>query len=229
MTGMPASLAACSATAIAAALAGATPMPLTSPRATRSWTICTCSSPPPCSPGPMYSQSNLPPDLLGGLHAAVAGLIEERVVHVLRHQREGVLRERRRADAAARPARATVVASSFFMCFLPGCCRGSRGGRSTSLSGLEHSADQRAQAEAAGLHADQDRENDEGADEGALPVGVDPRHQQRVADHLEQRRADDRAVGACRRRPSGWRRRSRSRRSRGARRTGPCALIAEPK
>ena len=58
---MPASLAFSSATAMAAALAGDTAMPSTC-LAIRSLTICTCSSPPPCSPGPIYSHLNLPPD-----------------------------------------------------------------------------------------------------------------------------------------------------------------------
>src|SRR5260370_29576226 len=56
---MPASLAACNATATAAALDGDTAMPSTF-LATRSCTTCTCSSPPPCSPGPMYMHSTLP-------------------------------------------------------------------------------------------------------------------------------------------------------------------------
>ena len=88
------------ATAIAAALAGETAMPSTF-LATRSCTICTCSSPPPCSPGPMYMHSNAPLRLGFGLLAAVAGLIEERVVHVLRHQREDVLRLGARSQSSA--------------------------------------------------------------------------------------------------------------------------------
>src|SRR5688500_19912499 len=41
------------------------------------------------------------------------------------------------------------------------------------------------------------RENDEDANEGALPIGIDSLHQQRIADHLEERRADEGAIGAA--------------------------------
>src|SRR5215831_12914702 len=37
---------------------------------------------------------------------------------------------------------------------------------------------------------EQDRENNEGTDEGALPIGIDAGHQQAVADDLDQRGAD---------------------------------------
>src|SRR5262245_47983298 len=43
---------------------------------------------------------------------------------------------------------------------------------------------------AAALHAEKNRKNDEGADECALPIGIDARHQQCVANDLEQGRAD---------------------------------------
>src|SRR5215813_8847660 len=43
----------------------------------------------------------------------------------------------------------------------------------------------------------QHRENDEHADERALPVRVDPGEQQGVADDLDERGADQRAVGAA--------------------------------
>src|SRR5271165_4155671 len=43
----------------------------------------------------------------------------------------------------------------------------------------------------------QHREHDEHADERALPVRIHARHQQRVADHLDQRGADEGAVGAA--------------------------------
>ena len=46
---------------MAAAFAGLTAMPSTF-LAIRSLTTCTCSSPPPCSPGPIYSHLNLPAD-----------------------------------------------------------------------------------------------------------------------------------------------------------------------
>src|SRR5580693_5156617 len=42
-----------------------------------------------------------------------------------------------------------------------------------------------------------DRCNEEQADERALPVRVDPRHQQRIADDENERRADECAVSAC--------------------------------
>ena len=48
---------------------------------------------------------------------------------------------------------------------------------------------------AAGLHAEKYRENDEGADEGTLPIRIDAGHQQRIADDLQEGRADHRAEG----------------------------------
>src|SRR5437667_9999982 len=44
---------------------------------------------------------------------------------------------------------------------------------------------------------EQDRENDEGADEGALPIGIDAGHQEAVADDLDQRGADQGGVRAA--------------------------------
>ena len=58
---MPAALAPSSALPIAAAFEGDTAMPSTF-LAMRSFTTCTCSSPPPCSPGPMYRHSMAPPN-----------------------------------------------------------------------------------------------------------------------------------------------------------------------
>src|SRR5689334_13149207 len=42
---------------------------------------------------------------------------------------------------------------------------------------------------------EQNRENEKGADEDALPIGVDAGHEERIADDLEKRRADEGAEG----------------------------------
>ena len=47
------------------------------------------------------------------------------------------------------------------------------------------------------IRSKQNRENDESADEGALPIGIDAGHQQAVADDLDQRGADEGAEGAA--------------------------------
>src|SRR5271165_5025554 len=44
---------------------------------------------------------------------------------------------------------------------------------------------------------EQHREHDEHTDERALPVRIHARHQQRIADHLDQRRTDEGTVGAA--------------------------------
>ncbi len=59
-----------------------------------------------------------------GLLAAVAGLVEERVVHVLRHQREDELRlSAGMANEPSSPPKATAVrqkSAFFIVCLLPG-------------------------------------------------------------------------------------------------------------
>ena len=101
-------------------------MPST-PLAIRSATICTCSSPPPCSPRAGEQALDLVgADLLDRLLAAELGLVEERVVQVLRHHRDDqlVLRAGRAgedAPAATAPAMTrhlSVVSSFYFPPFL---------------------------------------------------------------------------------------------------------------
>ena len=66
----------------------------------------------------MYSHVNLPPDSASRLHAAVARLVEERVVHVLGHQREHELVRLRRGQAGERAEQGcgdAVPINSFFI------------------------------------------------------------------------------------------------------------------
>src|SRR5918999_616653 len=74
--------------------------------------------------------------------------------------------------------------------------------RMTGLSICAHSESRRGSAlELVALASadllEKNREDDESADEGTLPIGVDAGHQEAVADHLDQRGADEGAISTA--------------------------------
>src|SRR5215475_7577052 len=148
---MPALFASASARPIAGALDGDTAMPSTR-RAIRSFTTCTCSSPPPCSPGPTYRHSIAP------FSSFSAFLQPSRA-----WSKNGLL---------------VFFGTSANTYFLSAAAAGCATARAASSARYAFMSCPPSPAQL----LQQYREHDEHTDERALPVGVDTGHQQRVAD-----------------------------------------------
>src|SRR5215217_8812482 len=179
---MPASLACFSAEPMAAALDGLTAMPSTF-LVIRSLTTWTCSSPPPCSPGPIYSQANLPPD------SASAFLQPSRA-----WSKNGLFmffgtsaKVYSAACAGTLPARAATATAAVAIKIFTITPNLPRPDADRALSARAPAADP----------LQQNRENNEHTDEGALPVGIHAGHQEAVADDLDQGGADEGAEGTA--------------------------------
>src|ERR1700760_2254849 len=171
-TGMPALFASASARPIAGAFEGDTAMPSTR-RAIRSFTTCTCSSPPPCSPGPTYRHSIAPFSSFSAFLQPSRAWSKNGLLVFFGTSAKTYFLSAAEAGNASTSATSSIARPCFIS--LPPVVS-SRPPPSAQL-------------------LQQHRKHDEHADERALPVRIHARHQQRIADHLDQRGTDERTIG----------------------------------
>src|SRR5438067_1664630 len=168
---MPASLAACNATATAAALDGETAMPSTF-LATRSCTICTCSSPPPCSPGPIYMHSKAPFDSASAFLQPSRAWSKKGLFMFFGTRAKVYFAWAPETAITIAPSATAAISSFLFILTFSSWVEYPAGlppaGFLAAFFGHQDCQPSGENRFAAGLHAQKNRENDEGADEGAL-------------------------------------------------------------
>src|SRR4051812_10820170 len=169
---------------MAGALDGETAMPLTF-AVIRSCTTLTCSSPPPCSPGPMYRHSIFPALSFSAFMQPSRAWSKNGLFMFFGTSANvySLALAGAPPNPSARTATAVGPTSSFVI-----ICR-------DPVESVKEGGPNRSARAVPADPLEQDREDDEDADEGALPVGVDAGHQQTVADHLDQRGTHQRAEG----------------------------------
>src|SRR5262249_44768217 len=175
-------------------LDGDTAMPSTF-LAMRSSTTWTCSSPPPCSPGPVNRQTTSPPSSFSAFWQPRWAWSKNGLLRFFGTTAK-VYFGAALVDAASNtmtPVAIAPITRAVLVRYF-----------STGFPPLFPDLPERARSRLLELGApppadlfEQDRENDEDADEGALPIGIDAFHEQAVADDLDQRRADNGAIGAA--------------------------------